>query len=176
MLFTLYSPELVKAQEELLNASRTGRTGLVKGATERLVTLGVDRAQIKAILKRGKASQTIEIKAPANGVIASLSIREGGYLSPAQAVISAGPLNNVWVDAEVFERQAQWIKAGSEASMTLDAIPGNEWQGKVDYVYPILDLILVLCASGLNSLTQMASSSPICSPTLLFNLLAKSRY
>ncbi|WP_019275420.1 efflux RND transporter periplasmic adaptor subunit [Vibrio coralliilyticus] len=139
VLFTLYSPELVKAQEELLNASRTGRTGLVKGATERLVTLGVDRAQIKAILKRGKASQTIEIKAPANGVIASLSIREGGYLSPAQAVISAGPLNNVWVDAEVFERQAQWIKAGSEASMTLDAIPGNEWQGKVDYVYPILD-------------------------------------
>ena len=139
VLFTLYSPELVKAQEELLNASRTGRTGLVKGATERLVTLGVDRAQIKAILKGGKASQTIEIKAPANGVIASLSIREGGYLSPAQAVISAGPLNNVWVDAEVFERQAQWIKAGSEASMTLDAIPGNEWQGKVDYVYPILD-------------------------------------
>ncbi|NRF27779.1 efflux RND transporter periplasmic adaptor subunit [Vibrio coralliilyticus] len=139
VLFTLYSPELVKAQEELLNASRTGRTGLVKGATERLVTLGVDRAQIKAILKRGKASQNIEIKAPANGVIASLSIREGGYLSPAQAVISAGPLNNVWVDAEVFERQAQWIKAGSEASMTLDAIPGNEWQGKVDYVYPILD-------------------------------------
>ncbi|MDF5570816.1 efflux RND transporter periplasmic adaptor subunit, partial [Vibrio parahaemolyticus] len=45
VLFTLYSPELVKAQEELLNAYRTGRKGLVKGATERLVTLGVDRAQ-----------------------------------------------------------------------------------------------------------------------------------
>ncbi|MDF4574065.1 efflux RND transporter periplasmic adaptor subunit, partial [Vibrio parahaemolyticus] len=62
-----------------------------------------------------------------------------GYLSPAQAVISAGPLDNVWVDAEVFERQAHWMKAGSQATMTLDAIPGNEWQGVVDYVYPILD-------------------------------------
>ena len=139
VLFTLYSPELVKAQEELLNAYRTGRNGLVKGATERLVTLGVDRAQIKSITRRGKASQTIEIKAPADGVIASLNVREGGYLSPAQAVISAGPLDNVWVDAEVFERQAHWMKAGSQATMTLDAIPGNEWQGVVDYVYPILD-------------------------------------
>ncbi|KFJ86635.1 hemolysin D [Vibrio sp. OY15] len=139
VLFTLYSPELVKAQEELLNAYRTGRKGLVKGATERLVTLGVDRAQIQSITRSGKASQTIEVKAPADGVIASLNVREGGYLSPAQAVISAGPLDNVWVDAEVFERQAHWMKAGSQATMTLDAIPGNEWQGVVDYVYPILD-------------------------------------
>ncbi|CAE6943350.1 efflux RND transporter periplasmic adaptor subunit [Vibrio alginolyticus] len=139
VLFTLYSPELVKAQEELLNAYRTGRSGLVKGATERLVTLGVDRSQIDAIKKRGKASQTIEIKAPEDGIIASLNVREGGYLSPAQAVISAGPLENVWVDAEVFERQAHWMKADSDATMTLDAIPGKSWQGNVDYVYPILD-------------------------------------
>ncbi|MBJ6907461.1 efflux RND transporter periplasmic adaptor subunit, partial [Vibrio cholerae] len=52
---------------------------------------------------------------------------------------SAGPLNEVWVDAEVFERQAHWLNKGSQASMTLDALPGQEWQGKVDYVYPILD-------------------------------------
>ncbi|KXF83079.1 efflux RND transporter periplasmic adaptor subunit [Enterovibrio coralii] len=139
VLFTLYSPELVKAQEELLNAQRTGRRGLVKGATERLVSLGVDRDQIQQIVKRGKASQTIEIKAIADGVIASLNIREGGYLSPAQAVISAGPLEEVWVDAEVFERQAHWMKAGSIATMTLDALPGKEWKGEIDYVYPILD-------------------------------------
>ncbi len=139
VLFTLYSPELVKAQEELLNAKRTGRDGLVKGATERLLSLGVDREQINQVIRRGKASQTIEIKALANGVIASLNIREGGYLSPAQAVISAGPLHEVWVDAEVFERQAHWLTNGSQASMTLDALPGKAWQGKVDYVYPILD-------------------------------------
>lgn len=139
VLFTLYSPELVKAQEELINAYRTGREGLVKGATERLVTLGVDRQQIQSIVKRGKASQSIDIKAKADGIIANLNVREGGYLSPAQAVISAGPLENVWVDAEVFERQSHWVKAGSTAKMTLDALPGREWQGEIDYVYPILD-------------------------------------
>ncbi|MGF1718517.1 efflux RND transporter periplasmic adaptor subunit [Vibrio kyushuensis] len=139
VLFTLYSPELVKAQEELLNAYRAGHKGLIRGATDRLVSLGVDKSQIRQIVKANRASQTIEIKAIADGVIASLNIREGGYLSPAQTVISAGPLNEVWVDAEVFERQSHWITTGSQASMTLDAIPGQEWQGIVDYVYPILD-------------------------------------
>ncbi len=139
VLFKLYSPELVKAQEELLNAHRTGRSSLVKGATERLISLGVDRAQINQIVKQGKASQTIDIKPLGNGVVATLNIREGGYLSPAQSVISAGPIDEVWVDAEVFERQAEWIKAGSQATMTLDALSGREWQGEIDYVYPILD-------------------------------------
>lgn len=139
VLFTLYSPELVKAQEELLNAYKTKRKGMIKGATDRLETLGVDREQIESMVRRGKASQTIEIKAPTDGVIASLNIREGGYLSPTQAVISAGSLDEVWVDAEVFERQSHWIKKGSQASMNLDAIPGGKWTGEVDYVYPILD-------------------------------------
>ncbi|MEC6798617.1 efflux RND transporter periplasmic adaptor subunit [Photobacterium sp. S4TG1] len=139
VLFTLYSSELVKSQQELLNAYRTGRSGLMQGARDRLAALGVDKQQIKHIIKTGKATKTIEVKAIADGVIASLNIREGGYLSPAQAAISAGPLNEVWVNAEIFERQAHWITTGSKANMTLDAIPGQQWQGKVDYVYPILD-------------------------------------
>lgn len=139
VLFTLYSPELVKAQEELLNAYRTGRKGLVKGARERLHSLGVDRAQINSIVRSGKANKNIEIKAISSGVIASLNIREGGYVSPSQIVISAGPLENVWVDAEVFERQAHWLSSGNKAVMTLDAVPGKTWTGEVDYVYPILD-------------------------------------
>ncbi|ORT51169.1 hemolysin D [Vibrio sp. qd031] len=139
VLFTLYSPELVKAQEELISAYKTNRKGMVTAATDRLATLGVDRDQVRAIARKGRSSQSIEIYAPADGIIASLNIREGGYLSPAQAVISAGPLDEVWVDAEVFERQSHWIEQGSLASMTLDAIPGGEWTGEVDYVYPILD-------------------------------------
>ncbi|OLQ90165.1 efflux transporter periplasmic adaptor subunit [Vibrio panuliri] len=139
ILFTFYSPDLVKAQEELLNAKRTGRKNLIFAAKDRLKALGVDSSQIEQIYRSGKAKQNIEIKALADGVIAKLNIREGGYLSPAQTVISAGPLNHVWVDVELFERQSHWIKAGSQAEMRLDAIPGQTWQGNVDYVYPILD-------------------------------------
>ncbi|MDC4168702.1 efflux RND transporter periplasmic adaptor subunit [Photobacterium damselae] len=139
VLFTLYSPELVRAQEELLNARRLGKTVLINGAKERLKSLGVDNSQINQLLKRGTASQTIAIKAPANGVIATLNVRQGAYLSPAQTVISAGSLQDVWVDVEVFERQAHWITLGTTADMKIDSLPGTQWQGKVDYIYPILD-------------------------------------
>lgn len=96
VLFTFYSPDLVKAQEELLNAKRTGRKTLIQGAKERLSSLGVDQQQIEQIYRSGQAKQQVEIKAIADGVIASLNIREGGYLSPSQTVISAGPLGHVW--------------------------------------------------------------------------------
>ncbi|WP_375748284.1 efflux RND transporter periplasmic adaptor subunit [Vibrio sp. HN007] len=139
VLFTLYSPELVKAQEELLNAYRSGRKGLVNGARERLIALGLDKSQINQIAKRGRASQNVAIKAPADGVIAQLNIREGGYISPAQTVISAGPLDEVWIDVEVFERQSHWVGVGNNATMVLSAFPGRSWEGKVDFIYPILD-------------------------------------
>ncbi|MEZ9946801.1 efflux RND transporter periplasmic adaptor subunit [Vibrio breoganii] len=139
VLFTLYSPELVNAQEELLNAYRSGRKGLVSGATERLISLGLDKNQINQIAKRGRASQNVAIKAPANGVIAELNVREGGYISPSQTIISAGPLDEVWIDVEVFERQSHWVDVGSNASMTLSAFPGRKWEGKVDFIYPVLD-------------------------------------
>lgn len=139
VLFELYSPDLVRAQEELINAKRMGRTALVKGAKERLISLGVDVPQINQILRSGKAKRDVSIKAPADGVIATLNIREGAYLSPAQAVISGGSLSEIWVDAEVFERQSHWVKEGAAAEMTLDSLPGQAWVGKVDYVYPILD-------------------------------------
>ncbi|PSW18805.1 efflux transporter periplasmic adaptor subunit [Photobacterium sanctipauli] len=139
VLFELYSPELVRAQEELLNAKRIGKAVLVLGAKDRLRSLGVDNQQINTLLRRGKAAQNIAIKAPADGVIATLNVRNGAYLSPQQTVISGGSLDNIWVDAEVFERQAHWIKAGTEAQMRIDALPGQQWQGEVDYIYPILD-------------------------------------
>ncbi|MEZ8739916.1 efflux RND transporter periplasmic adaptor subunit [Photobacterium swingsii] len=139
VLFELYSPELVKAQEELLNAKRLGRVALVQGAKERLLVLGVDNEQIQRVLRRGKAMKQIEVKAPADGVVASLNIRQGAYLSPQQTVISGGDLTSIWVDAEVFERQAHWIKSGAQAEMSVDALPSQNWQGMVDYIYPVLD-------------------------------------
>ncbi len=143
VLFTLYSPELVKAQEELITAYQTHRKGMINAAKERLSTLGVTKKQIRQIARRGKAIQAVDILAPADGIVATLGLREGGYLSPAQTAISAGSLDEVWVEAEVFERQSHWITQGSRAVMSVDALPTGgdmgQWQGEVDYIYPILD-------------------------------------
>lgn len=139
VLFTLYSSELVRAQEELLNAKRIGKAVLVQGAKERLAALGVDNNQINAVLRNRKSVKNIAIKAPADGIITNLNVRTGAYISPAQSVISGGSLDNIWVDAEVFERQSNWVQSGTAADMTLGALPGKHWQGKIDYVYPILN-------------------------------------
>ncbi|MEZ9874761.1 efflux RND transporter periplasmic adaptor subunit [Vibrio breoganii] len=139
VLFTFYSPELVKAQEELLNAYRSKRKSIANGARQRLLSLGVDSAQLNYVLKRGKAIQNIAVKAPSDGVVATLDIREGSYITPAMVTLSAGPLDKVWVDAEVFERESHWLENGATVDMIADALPGESWQGEVDYIYPILD-------------------------------------
>jgi Cu(I)/Ag(I) efflux system membrane fusion protein len=66
-------------------------------------------------------------------------VREGIFVTPATNVMSIARLDRVWVLAEVFERQAAWVSAGQTAEVTLDYLPGDRWQGRVDYVYPELD-------------------------------------
>ncbi|PSU34174.1 efflux RND transporter periplasmic adaptor subunit [Photobacterium lutimaris] len=139
VLFTLYSPEWVKAQEELLNAVRGNRSAMVNGAKQRLNALGMDDAQVSQVMRSGKPIHHVAVKAPADGIIDALNIREGAFLSPQQTVISGGALNTVWVEAEVFERQADQVEVGSRVSMTIDALPGEQWQGYVDYIYPVLN-------------------------------------
>jgi Cu(I)/Ag(I) efflux system membrane fusion protein len=68
-----------------------------------------------------------------------LGVREGIFVTPATNVMSIAELDRVWVLAEVFERQASWVSAGQKAEVSLDYLPGQRWEGRVDYVYPELD-------------------------------------
>jgi Cu(I)/Ag(I) efflux system membrane fusion protein len=77
--------------------------------------------------------------APQSGVVENLTIREGFFVKPGTTIMSIGNLTQVWVEAAVFERQAALVKAQQPVTMTLDYLPGKQWQGTVDYVYPTLD-------------------------------------
>ncbi|WDD98651.1 efflux RND transporter periplasmic adaptor subunit [Thalassomonas actiniarum] len=138
-LYQIYSPELVNAQEELLLAMDRKNRRLVEAAENRLVALQLPAAAIARLKKTKKVSQTVTFYAPQNGVIENLYIREGFFVKPGTMMLSIGDLSEVWVDAEVFERQAAQVKKGAEVTMSLDYIPGKTWQGQVDYVYPTLD-------------------------------------
>ncbi len=138
-LFNLYSPELVNAQEEFVQALNTGNQGLIRASRSRLKALGIPAGQIKHIEKDRKASQTIPVYAPQDGVVASLTVREGMYVKPATRVMSLADLSSVWLLAEVFERQADWVKVGQPAEVTLAFLPGRTWEGRVEYIYPSLD-------------------------------------
>jgi Cu(I)/Ag(I) efflux system membrane fusion protein len=138
-LFEFYSPELVNAQKEYLQALNRGGASLLGGATEKLAALGMIPSDIKALSQRGTASENIKIIAPQDGVVTSLSVREGMYIQPNISIMSLADLSSVWLQAEVFESQADWVSAGQAAEATLDYMPGTEFTGQVDYVYPVLD-------------------------------------
>lgn len=135
-LYALYSPELVKAQESLFNAIKLNRSGLVKSSKARLRALGVSNNQIKQIIKSKSVLQRITVYAPKKGTISELKVNEGAFISPATTVVKAVNLDTVWVDVEVFAAQVSLVKLNDVATMTLDYFPGQEWSGKVDFIYP----------------------------------------
>ena len=139
LLFELYSPTLVNAQEEFLTALRSSNTLLRKASRERLAALGVQAGEIARLEKTRTVRQRVKVYAEVDGVITHLGVREGQFVTPSTDIMSVARLDKVWVLAEVFERQAAWVKPGQEATVVLDYVPGKTWQGVVDYVYPELD-------------------------------------
>jgi len=138
-LYDIYSPALVNAQEEFVLALSRKNQRLIKAAEYRLSALQLPENAIRTLKKTRKVKQTITVVAPESGVVDNLNIREGVFVKPGTTVMSIGSLEQVWVEAEVFERQVFQVSAGLPVTMTLDFLPGKSWLGKVDYVYPTLN-------------------------------------
>ena len=138
-LYALYSPQLVTAQEELLIALNRNNQQLITAAKDRLQALQLSNSFIQRFIKERKVRQTVTFFAPRSGVLDSLNIREGYFVKPGTSMMSIGSLDEVWVEAEIFERQAGLVEVGLPVIMTLDYKPSQRWQGKVDYIYPTLD-------------------------------------
>ena len=138
-LYDLYSPQLVNAQEELVLALRRDSSRLVEAAEDRLLALQLSKDFVNRLKRDKKVQQTVTFTAPQSGVVDNLNIREGFFVGPKTTLMSIGALDNVWVEAEVFERQAAILEQGLPVTMGLDYLPAKQWTGRVDYVYPSLD-------------------------------------
>ena len=139
LLFEVYSPELVNAQQEFVQAAKAGNKSLLRASKDRLMALGVAKEQINQLQKNHRINQTVGFYAPQDGVVSTLPVREGMYVKPAMRIMSLGDLSSVWLLAEVFERQAAWVAVGQPAEVKLSYLPGKLWEGKVEYIYPSLD-------------------------------------
>ena len=139
LLFELYAPTLVNAQEEYLQALNGGNKYLLQASRERLQALGISSSQVKRLKSEKKVAQFVKFYAPQSGVLSRLNVREGMFIKPDTEVMSLANLDKVWLLAEVFERQATWIKIGQVAEARLPSLPNRVWSGKVEYIYPDLD-------------------------------------
>ena len=138
-LFNVYSPKLVNAMEEYLQALNSNSRRLVSASKDRLISLGISKKQIRNLEKTKKVPQTVAIYAQQDGVVAALKVREGMFVKPASEIMRLADLSSVWILAEVFENQVAWVELGQDAEVSLSYLPGKQWKGKVEYIYPSLD-------------------------------------
>lgn len=139
LLFRMYSPEIVTAQTEFLQAVRVGRSTLVDAARSRLRALGVGSAQIDSIARRGTPQRLISVFAPRSGVVLDMNVRQGAHAHPSMVVMTIADLADVWVIADLFEDEAGAVNPGQAVHMRSPAEPGRMWHGRVEYVYPTVD-------------------------------------
>lgn len=141
VLFEIYSPELVAAQEEYLLALRSqgAESALARAARRRLELYDVARRDIEALLKRGEATRTLPIRAPQAGFVLHKNIVEGARVQSGRDLYRIGNLQRIWITAEVYEHDAPWVEQGQPAQLELTNQAIGTLEGKVSYIYPTLD-------------------------------------
>lgn len=146
VLLDLYSPDIVAAQKDLIVAKKSGKLlaqngagSLVAAAKQRLRLLDVPNTVIEQIQRQGKAKNHVPILTSQEGVVVSMAIREGMYVTPSTEMYVVADLSTVWVLVDVFEHQYDWFNIGNKAEITVSGIPGKTWKGVVDYIYPELN-------------------------------------
>ncbi|MCU7834449.1 MAG: efflux RND transporter periplasmic adaptor subunit [gamma proteobacterium symbiont of Taylorina sp.] len=139
LLMSIYSPELIRAQQDFVRVLSSDGSVLGRAAERNLKALGMSHRQIEQLRQSKKVTQTINIYAPQDGVIKRMGARDGMYVTPNNELMSLVNLSSVWIQTNIFESQSGWIKEGQDMKAVLNAYPQQQWQGKVDYIYPELD-------------------------------------
>ena len=146
-LFTIYSPELQSADEELRIAERLARDSagtdpVAAEAARRLADATRARLQNWQIQapRGGEVAQRQTFHSPTNGVVLEKMAVQGARFMPGEAVYRIADLSKVWVIADVFERDIARVRAGQPATVTLEAFPDRRFDAKVAYVYPTLNV------------------------------------
>lgn len=150
LLFTLYSPELFAAQQELLTAiaSRRGvvdrdaahRTDyLVDAARARLRLWDLSDAQISEIVARGAPLRDMPILAKTEGTIVEKNVVAGSAVEAGAQLFRIADLSRVWIEADVYESDWGLIGVGDPARIVLPHLGNREIHAEVTFVYPWLD-------------------------------------
>ena len=141
-LFEIYSPDLVQAQNEFLialNGSGGNRTSLVDAARKKLELYGLTQEQIKHLENSKEVKMTLTYYSPFNGTVLEKKSQEGMYVNEGNSIYEIADLSGLWNIAEINENDIKFIKPGSSFKLHLQAYPGEEFNGKVTFIYPLVN-------------------------------------
>lgn len=138
-LLDLYSPALVSAQEEFLTARRLGDSALASAARRRLLLWNMPEADIAGIESSGVAQRDFVIRAPRPGEIAEKRVIEGQAVREGDNLLLIADRSRLWVNLAVFEMDARDVRVGVPVDLTVDALPGATYRGRVTFIEPTVD-------------------------------------
>ena len=138
-LAEIYSPQLYSSAQELLIARNGTNARLAETARERLRLLGVADEEIDEIIRTGKATPRLIIRSPHSGHVFEKRIVEGESVQAGQMLFEVADLSAVWIEGEVFEKDAAMLHAGQTVEASVEAFPGQVFEGRVGLVHPHIE-------------------------------------
>ena len=152
-LISLYSPELISAQEELLQAiaavknisdtesgvMRKFSKSTAKASRDKLRLWGLTPEQIAEIEKTGKVSEHMTIYAPTSGIVIHKNAIEGMYVKTGTRIYTIADLTKIWVKLDAYESDLEWLRYGQKVEFTTVSYPGRPFKGTISFIDPILD-------------------------------------
>ncbi len=141
LLATIYSPELYAAQQELLTASslKQSQPALYKAVRNKLKLWKLSENQINDIENSGKVKENFPVYATVSGTVMEKLVERGDYVKQGEPLLKIANLNTVWGNFDVYENQLENFKKGQEVMVTTNAYSNKEFNGKVDFINPVLD-------------------------------------
>lgn len=138
-LATVYSPELLSVQTELLTAKKFGNDKAAQITRDKLRLWGFSDQQIRQIESSGETSDQLTIDAPASGIVTQKNVSEGDYVETGTPYFKIADLDEVWVMLDAYESDTPWLRFGQSVEFTTESIPGRTFEGRISFLSPELD-------------------------------------
>ncbi len=141
ILATIYSPDLITAQTELLEAVnyKESNPSIYKASRTKLKLWNLNDEQIDAIENEGKAKLYFDIFSPISGTVSKRKVSVGNYIKEGAILFEIIDLSNVWLIFDAYETDLPWVKIGDKINFTLQAIPGKKFSAKITFINPFID-------------------------------------
>ena len=138
ILATIYSPNLIAAQQELITTSslKKSQPALYEAVRNKLKLWKISESQIDQIVASGEVKQNFPIYANVSGTVSEKLVEQGDYVKQGQAVLKITNLNTVWALFDVYENQVELFKKGQDITVMTNVYPNKEFKNKVDFIDP----------------------------------------
>lgn len=138
---SIYSPELLSAQQELIEAVKMQdlQPALLQAVREKLRLWKLTDAQIARIEQSGEVSPLIDVVATTSGIVISKNVNQGDYVNTGTVLFDVANLSQVWAVFDAYESDLPFLKVGDRLEYTLQSLPGKIFSGRISFINPILD-------------------------------------